>query len=143
MATTVTADTIYEGSTIIIKKVHVESPAGDESAAESVIIDLSTLVGPDDRDNQTPTGKVSLMEATWTMSPTFEYAEMYWDDEGNNATILNMTGDSSISFRGMGGLHYVAEVEAGDGDVLMDFTNATETAGIFDGTFVFKKKQTV
>ena len=139
MATTVTADTIYEGSTIIVKKVYISSGAGDETSTEVSIIDLSTLLGP---DGVSPPGKVSLMEATWTMSPTFEYAKMYWHDEGNNSVILEMAGDSAISFVGVGGLHYTTEAEAGDGDVLMDFTNATEVAGVFDATFVFKKKFT-
>jgi hypothetical protein len=137
MATTVVNTTIYEGGNIIVKKVSIAEGAGDETSAENTIIDLSTLVGPD--KSLAPT-MVSLLEATWTMSPTFEYVKMYWADEANDSVILEMTGDSAISFRGVGGLHYGVETEAGDGDVLMDFTNATEVAGVFDGTFVFKKK---
>jgi len=137
MATTVTKKVVFESDIKYVVKVYISSGAGDETAAEQSVIDLSALTGP---DGLLAPSQVSLLEATWTMSPTFEYAKLYWHDEGNDSVILELTGDSAISFVGVGGLTYGAETEAGDGDVLIDFTNATEVAGVFDATFVFKKK---
>jgi len=137
MATTVTKKVVFESDIKYVVKVYISSGAGDETAAEQSVIDLSALTGP---DGLLAPSQVSLLEATWTMSPTFEYAKLYWHDEGNDSVILELAGDSAISFVGVGGLTYGAETEAGDGDVLIDFTNATEVAGVFDATFVFKKK---
>lgn len=141
MATTVATTTLYEGGNIIVKKI---TATGDETAAEQSVIDLSTLTGPGGLSGQDlkPTGQVSLMEASWNINPLFENVKLYWHDEANDSIILTMSGDSAISFRGIGGLHYGAEAEAGDGDVLFDATNATETAnGSADITLVFKKKE--
>jgi hypothetical protein len=142
MATTFDIETLFEGSTIIVKQVNVAAAAGDETAAEQSIIDLSALVGPDGLGNTTQevTGAVSLMEASWSLSPVWEGAKLYWHDEGNDSVILNMHGDSAISYRGLGGKHYGVETEAGDGDVLLDLTNAEEAAGSALVVLVFKKK---
>ena len=138
MATTVSTSTLFEGDTIIVKKIEV---TGDETATEQSVIDLSTLIGPGGFEARDPTGQVSLLEASWNINTYFETVKMYWHDEGNDDIILVMSGDSAASFRGVGGLHYGAETEAGDGDVLFDATNATETAnGAADITLVFKKK---
>lgn len=141
MATTVTTETLFEGDNIIVKQVSVDA-ASDATAAEQVVIDLSTLVGPGISSGtaRAPTASASLMEATWSMGGVWEGAQLYWHDEGNNSMILEMVGDSSVSFRGIGGKHYGVEAEAGDGDVLLDMTNAEAAAGSAQFVFVFKKR---
>lgn len=139
MATTVAVTTIYEGNNIIVKRI---TAVGDETAVEQSVIDLSTLSGPDSAwGTAVAPSQVSLMEASWNINAKFESAKLYWHDETNDSIILSMSGDSAISFEGVGGLHYGVETEAGDGDVLIDLTNAGEAAsGSVDMTLVFKKK---
>lgn len=142
MATTVEVETLFEGSTLIVKQVNIAATAGDETSDENVVIDLSTLVGPGGLGNSVldPTGDLSLLEATWSIASAWDGCKLYWHDEGNDDTIINMVGDSAISFRGIGGKNYGAEAEAGDGDVLLDVTNGAEAAGSALMVFVFKKK---
>ena len=141
MATTVTTETLFEGDNIIVKQVSVNA-ASDETATEQVVINKSALVGPGLSSGTTraETASVSLLEATWSMNSVWEGAQLYWHDEANNSLILEMVGDSALSFRGIGGKHYGVETEAGDGDVLLDLTNAEETAGSAQFVFVFKKR---
>lgn len=143
MATTVTTETLYEGDNILIKQVSV-SAASDETATEQSVVDLSAVEGPTsghDASNKDATGTLSLMEASWSLSSVWEGVKLYWHDEGNDSLILEMIGDSAASFRGIGGKHYGVETEAGDGDILMDWTNAEEAAGAGNVLLVFKKKQ--
>lgn len=141
MATTVTTETLFEGDNILVKQVSVTA-ASDTTSAENVVVDKSTLVGPGlvSGSERAEPEQVSLMEASWSMNSVWEGAQLYWHDETNNSLILEMVGDSAVSFRGIGGKHYGAETEAGDGDILIDLTNAEAAAGSAQFIFVFKKK---
>jgi hypothetical protein len=143
MATVPVTETLFEGNNILVVQVTVPA-ASDASDTEHVVVDLSTLTGPQGGGSggEVPaTGQISLLEASWAMSSVWEGAQLYWHDETNNDLILEMVGDSAASFRGIGGKHYGAETEAGDGDVLIDMANAEAAAGSAQFLFVFKKKQ--
>jgi hypothetical protein len=142
MATTITTEVLFNGPTKYVVQVSADA-ASDETATEQSVIDLSALTGPEGPGNSAmnATGQISLLEATWSLSSVWEGAKLYWHDEGNDSLIVNMIGDSALSFVGIGGKHYGVEAEAGDGDVLLDLTNAEEAAGSAQMVLVFKKKQ--
>ena len=134
MATAVEVETKFEDPYTIILEV---TAVGDETASEQAVIDVEGKTGPDGLT----LARTSLREAEWDLSSTFEYAKLYWHDEGNDEVALTMSGQSSWDGTGFGGNPSPDEVaQAGDQDVLIDLVNATESAGTARVTLVFKKK---
>jgi hypothetical protein len=142
MVATTTVEDLFDGPDILIQQVTV---TGDDTTTEINVADISAYTGPDGQGNTTQvlTSRLSLMEASWNINSLVEHVTLYWTDEGNDNLILQMSGDSAISYRGMGGKHYTlpGTFAADDADVEMTYTNSAEDAnGKASIWLVWKKK---
>lgn len=143
MATTIDVEDLFDGPTILVQQVTV---TGDDTTAEMDVVDISSYTGPDGAGNsaQVVTSRVSLLEASWNINSVVQSVKLYWTDEANDSLILTMSGDSSISYKGVGGKHYTlpGTFAADDADVELTYTNDDENdEGRASMWFVWRKKE--
>ena len=141
---TVDVEEKFSGSRYLIKQVHI---TGADSATEQVVVEAAECVAPNAGSDTPANGvfaDVVLVEAVWNMNDGYDTVKLYWDDEGNDRTVLNMQGDGSYSAAGFGGLQPtdVAGTDDEDMELKLDVTeNGDENAAsAADLTFVFRLK---
>lgn len=143
MATSTTVETLFEGPNILVQQLTI---VGDDTTAEIDVIDISGSTGPNRLGSglYDTTSRMSLMEANWNINDVVEHVTLYWTDEANDSLILQVSGDSSVSYRGIGGKHYTlpGTFAADDADVEATYTNSAEDAnGHASIWLVWKKKE--
>jgi len=95
--------------------------AGDGSAdlANHVIIDRSTLIGPDGKN---PPGRIRIDEITWSNGIGYDSIKLSWDD-ATDEVIEYFHGPGYMDYRPYGGKSMTGDpTTAAEGDVLMTTT---------------------
>lgn len=136
---TIKVDKIFEGD---VKVEYLINITGADGAVEQSIIDVSALTAPDKTlGNWRPV----LLEANWNIHPGYDAVNVFYHDEGNDESIIRMTGDSYDSriFSGGGTIDVEAATPTEDDyDVLFDLLeNGDEDANAAAQIhLIFKKR---
>lgn len=136
MAVATAVSTDFDGSRYLI--LHLNMTGVDTTTEEVVIEAASTIVNEE-------LMKLKLMEASWNINDGYDNAKLYFEDEGNDAVLLQMSGDGSADFSGYGGRYPMAVADASlvdeDMEVLIDVTEDGSENAASQGhiTLVFKR----
>lgn len=143
---TVTVTEMMDGSRVIIKRIVA---TGVDSTTETAVVAAEECTAPNDREGH-GFGDVVLMEASWAISPGYDHAKLYYEDETNDLHILTMSGVGEFNARGYGGVSAEEVADEGNAAVAADMVvkldlieGAGEVAAASDAadiTLVFKKK---
>ena len=106
------AKVIFKGQNKLIVNVTGAYSAADET--DTVVIDKSTLVGP---DGVNPPSKIRIDEITWAVGSGFDYVLLEWDT-ATDEVIDYFQGQGFMDYFASGGGKAPAAVD-GTGDVVL------------------------
>lgn len=89
--------TVFQGTRKLIINVTGLFNTADET--DVVIIDRSTLIGP---DQKTIPGKIRIDEVTWSVGAGYDYVVLDWDD-ATDEVIDYFQGQGYMDYRPFGG----------------------------------------
>ena len=121
---------LVKGSNKIVINVTGAFSGADET--DTVLVDLSTLVGPDG----TPPTAVKIDEFTWAISPGFDAVVLEWEHTTDDI-VDNFAGQGYIDYRSVSGKNDPRSA-GGTGDLIL-----TTIGGAANDTYSFLIRATL